>query len=322
MKALFFGGDSWGRRRSGFAPVETRETMMDTEDPGSEEEDEDVDDFRERAAWQSKFDVTTCFGCGSSFNPLTNRHHHCRACGRVVCGSCSGHKDKVKGYAKPERTCDECHEKLASEVDLSKLLTMLCPCFKAVKREWRKQQQSQVLSDGAVFLRKTSPLKSVVSGLFGGGSGSAESKRVQVALRSDGLALTLRPVGDDGDDETIYLHDVKSVEARGPKALALVDSSGSALFHGDMTDPKTRDTWVHALGLALKQAAAKPPPPRTERSAGGTVANAARRARKEIELQSRKRDAEKRKQDYLKAVGGGLKYTALAMADRGATSLT
>jgi hypothetical protein len=43
---------------------------------------------------------------------------------------------------------------------------------------------------------------------------------------------------------------------------------------------------------------------------------AARSAKREIELSSRKRDAEKRKAEYMKGVGGGLKYTAVAMANR------
>ena len=44
------------------------------------------DDVRERTAWQDKHSVNACFGCGKTFGALTNRHHHCRECGRVVCG--------------------------------------------------------------------------------------------------------------------------------------------------------------------------------------------------------------------------------------------
>jgi len=285
--------------------------------------EEDGDDFRERVAWQSKYEASTCFGCGSTFNPITNRHHHCRACGRVVCGSCSEHRDKVRGYAKPQRTCDECHERLANELDFGKIIALICPCLKLVKREIRKAQNAQLLVDGAVFVRKANSIASVSNKLAGffGSSSSGDASRVRVALRSDGLALDLRPLGDADDDasQTVYLHEVRSVEPRGQKGLSLLDGSGAALFEGDLTDPKTRDAWIKALGTAAAQAKARPPPAKTERPAS-RVATAARRARKELELQSRKRDAETKKAQYLQSVGGGLKYTALAMADRSSSS--
>ena len=51
------------------------------------------------------------------------------------------------------------------------------------------------------------------------------------------------------------------------------------------------------------------------------MASATRRAKKEIELQSRKRDSEKKKAEYMKGIGGGLKYTAIAMAERAGAGL-
>lgn len=301
---------------------EEEERMMDQEDDEDMElEEGTTDDFRERAAWQSKFDAKTCFGCGQAFNPITNRHHHCRACGRVVCGACSDHKDKVRGYAKPQRTCDECHEKLQSEMDIVKAIFMLCPCLKMVRREMKRQQGGQMLSDGAIFVRKTSSLRAIgsrISGIFGGGSNeqpTMTATRVKVKLRSDGLALSITPVSGDDDDEQLYLHDVRKVEARGAKGLVLLSSSDAVLFEGDLVDAKSQSAWVTALDAAVKDAASKPPPARVERPAS-RVATAARRAKREIELQSKKRDAEKKKADYMKSVGGGLKYTALAMADR------
>ena len=45
---------------------------------------------------------------------------------------------------------------------------------------------------------------------------------------------------------------------------------------------------------------------------------AAHFAKREIELQQMRRDREKRKANLVKDVGGGLKYTALAMASRAA----
>ncbi|ODV81102.1 FYVE-domain-containing protein [Suhomyces tanzawaensis NRRL Y-17324] len=76
--------------------------------------------------WQDDTDAVTCFLCHSSYN-FFNRRHHCRKCGRVVCGSCS--EQAVKYFPntvivdapgararasehESYRTCDEC----ASEI--------------------------------------------------------------------------------------------------------------------------------------------------------------------------------------------------------------
>jgi rabenosyn-5 len=50
--------------------------------------------------WQDDNAVSACPFCSTNFHPLTNRKHHCRLCGRVVCSlppraparptSCSG----------------------------------------------------------------------------------------------------------------------------------------------------------------------------------------------------------------------------------------
>ncbi|CAL1143715.1 unnamed protein product [Cladocopium goreaui] len=42
----------------------------------------------------------------------TKRKHHCRACGRVICGSCSGNKLFLPAYNKEERVCDGCFDLL------------------------------------------------------------------------------------------------------------------------------------------------------------------------------------------------------------------
>ena len=50
---------------------------------------------------QSCFEVFTLF----------NRRHHCRACGAVVCGSCSGQKAPLRYLLwEIERVCDKCFD--------------------------------------------------------------------------------------------------------------------------------------------------------------------------------------------------------------------
>jgi hypothetical protein len=50
--------------------------------------------------------------CQVCFDPFSasNRRHHCRHCGRIVCATCSEHKLPIPkfGLMKPERVCIEC----------------------------------------------------------------------------------------------------------------------------------------------------------------------------------------------------------------------
>lgn len=72
--------------------------------------------------WQADDEVSRCFLCDSSYT-FFNRRHHCRKCGRVVCGSCSdqaiqyfpgtlvanadGSSSRLRSWER-YRTCDEC----------------------------------------------------------------------------------------------------------------------------------------------------------------------------------------------------------------------
>eukprot|EP01113_Clastostelium_recurvatum_P042166 TRINITY_DN6807_c0_g1_i5.p1 TRINITY_DN6807_c0_g1~~TRINITY_DN6807_c0_g1_i5.p1 ORF type:complete len:161 (-),score=14.52 TRINITY_DN6807_c0_g1_i5:41-523(-) len=60
--------------------------------------------------WRDDDDVVACPLCSDEFG-LFNRKHHCRGCGQVVCGTCSGHKITLKsmGYRSPVRVCNECY---------------------------------------------------------------------------------------------------------------------------------------------------------------------------------------------------------------------
>lgn len=50
-----------------------------------------------------------CMHCKTAFT-MTNRKHHCRHCGRLVCGGCSSNVAVLPhlGYRKPVRVCDGC----------------------------------------------------------------------------------------------------------------------------------------------------------------------------------------------------------------------
>ena len=54
--------------------------------------------------------VTMCQNCAVEFTVLVRRHH-CRACGKVVCATCSANKAPLR-YRDYEaaRVCDDCFE--------------------------------------------------------------------------------------------------------------------------------------------------------------------------------------------------------------------
>ncbi|KAG7666349.1 uncharacterized protein J8A68_000118 [[Candida] subhashii] len=84
-------------------------------------------DLEDGPIWQDDSSVTNCFLCNSTYH-IFNRRHHCRKCGRVVCGPCSQQRVKyfpntivvldysgAKHTAMPYdrfRTCDECVEEI------------------------------------------------------------------------------------------------------------------------------------------------------------------------------------------------------------------
>jgi hypothetical protein len=61
------------------------------------------------ARWQADAAATTCSACHNAFT-LLNRRHHCRRCGHIFCGACSGQTALVEGYAKVQRVCNGCKQ--------------------------------------------------------------------------------------------------------------------------------------------------------------------------------------------------------------------
>ncbi len=64
-------------------------------------------------AWVNDVDVTRCQNCNNRFRTATisARRHHCRSCGRCICGSCSTKKLTLE-YCQnlgEMRVCDTCY---------------------------------------------------------------------------------------------------------------------------------------------------------------------------------------------------------------------
>eukprot|EP01137_Pigoraptor_chileana_P027722 Opistho-2@10631 len=67
------------------------------------------DGTQKAAVWVPDDKAVVCMQCQKTrFNPI-NRKHHCRACGKVVCGDCSKEKRHINHISdKPLRVCTTC----------------------------------------------------------------------------------------------------------------------------------------------------------------------------------------------------------------------
>ncbi|KAJ1477110.1 hypothetical protein T484DRAFT_3046532 [Baffinella frigidus] len=74
-----------------------------------------------RPEWQPDKSTKVCSTCSKGFNVLMRRHH-CRHCGRVICGSCGKKKHRCAllkyGYQEPVRVCVSCHETCTQSEEL------------------------------------------------------------------------------------------------------------------------------------------------------------------------------------------------------------
>ena len=59
--------------------------------------------------WEPDSASSVCRVCSAKWGIFTNRRHHCRKCGRLVCNGCSKARVNLTPYdKKPSRTCDDC----------------------------------------------------------------------------------------------------------------------------------------------------------------------------------------------------------------------
>lgn len=61
------------------------------------------------AVWVPDTETKECMHCKKTQFTTFNRRHHCRNCGRVICGNCSKNKSLIPFQSsKPVRVCDTC----------------------------------------------------------------------------------------------------------------------------------------------------------------------------------------------------------------------
>ncbi|VDP11809.1 unnamed protein product [Onchocerca flexuosa] len=67
------------------------------------------------AVWVPDGDATKCMACQRTQFSVIQRRHHCRACGNVVCSTCSSHSYRIPVSKRPVRVCDSCFAKFISK---------------------------------------------------------------------------------------------------------------------------------------------------------------------------------------------------------------
>ncbi|NWH94472.1 ZFY16 protein, partial [Aegithalos caudatus] len=61
--------------------------------------------------WVPDSEAPNCMNCQAKFT-FTKRRHHCRACGKVFCGSCCKRKCKLHYMEKEARVCTGCYDNI------------------------------------------------------------------------------------------------------------------------------------------------------------------------------------------------------------------
>ncbi|XP_018333319.1 zinc finger FYVE domain-containing protein 26 homolog isoform X2 [Agrilus planipennis] len=69
------------------------------------------DDVPSKSEWVKNEEVSECMCCSETAFSMFNRRHHCRRCGRVICGSCSTKRMPVPTYGDIRvRVCKDCYQ--------------------------------------------------------------------------------------------------------------------------------------------------------------------------------------------------------------------
>ncbi|CAM9192454.1 unnamed protein product [Laminaria digitata] len=190
-----------------------------------------------------------------------------------------------------------------------------CACLLNCFRVWRERESlrrhAEFLRAGDRFKRRTFT--------FGFGTGN---ETTDVRLKADFDTVLVWRKENEGDSTSwheIDLNDVKIIEAKGLCSLVMSSKTGDLLLELEATGETVRDKWVEALKALLENLRLNPQARMAQKSVKDRVKEQAQRqrhvAKRTIEMQQQKKDAEARKARYLKETGG-MQYTAIAMANR------
>ena len=74
--------------------------------------------------WMDDEDSSHCVICNKLFGRIKNRRHHCRNCGRLICGKCSSRRHIIGSEDEPARVCDDCFDSFTKKKMASYLICM------------------------------------------------------------------------------------------------------------------------------------------------------------------------------------------------------
>lgn len=107
---------------------------------------------------------------------------------------------------------------------------------------------------------------------------------------------------------------IKNVKLSGTSNMQFISDGDKCVFEVSAEDPKVRDLWVIALNEIIQDWISHPDKkPRSQISAAGTSNKNEYFAKRQEEIKERESAAKEMKKKYLT---GGMKYTAIAMANR------
>eukprot|EP00638_Chattonella_subsalsa_P007109 CAMPEP_0117747312 /NCGR_PEP_ID=MMETSP0947-20121206/8433_1 /TAXON_ID=44440 /ORGANISM="Chattonella subsalsa, Strain CCMP2191" /LENGTH=199 /DNA_ID=CAMNT_0005564735 /DNA_START=34 /DNA_END=633 /DNA_ORIENTATION=+ len=189
--------------------------------------------------------------------------------------------------------------------------SQLCPCASSLTEHYRKGQIYSFLQKGEVFSKQAKTFS-----LF-----TRQPDKINVYLDEECKALRWEAVDKASKTKgEIELLSMRKIEKKDSLSLCLVGSCGDLLLELEAAETEIRDEWADALEEAVgysKTSGEKEKP----KSAVDSMKEKAKKEmyfqKKDLELRKNKRDKEKRKAELMKQVGGGLKYTAVAMATMG-----
>ncbi|CAE7738994.1 Hydin, partial [Symbiodinium sp. CCMP2456] len=133
--------------------------------------------------WVPDDQVSECPLCTRRFS-TTKRKHHCRACGRVVCGSCSSNQIYLPSHRKEERVCDRCFDLLQHDkgVPMNESFLENKQLETSLKSDLREKQLQEEWFRG--FLLKVRGDAGDASGSEQGPSSEAEQRALLAGARN------------------------------------------------------------------------------------------------------------------------------------------
>ncbi|TRY54961.1 hypothetical protein DNTS_020723 [Danionella cerebrum] len=190
--------------------------------------------------------VTECMNCPSHFT-LTNRRHHCHACGKVVCRDCCRNKFPLK-YLKNRRAkvCDHCYSELRKD-DVG---TVVQSSSRPLSTVFHNIHPSSLWKSrkGQLSFHQVTGSDGVMSGTLQRSKNSKRSWRSLWFLLKDKVLYTYPQPEERVACETLPLlgFSVRS-EAEGESSVFQLYHKSTLFYTFRAQDSHTAQRWVNAM---------------------------------------------------------------------------